>query len=149
MPLELAPQHLRERLGREAQLQQRLADVEILAIVRDLPALELEEAHAPEPDLAAGASRHRGGHDVVERPLGGRPIGRLDHRVHDPAIVPALTEHPLEHRTERGVAPMLAVAVVAIAGALGEASDQPGNVLPIERLLEVADDAHGASTTNL
>src|SRR4030095_5888363 len=68
--LELAPQHLRECLGREAQLQERLADVEVLAIDRDLPALELEEAHAPEPALAPGAPRHRLGHHVAERPIG-------------------------------------------------------------------------------
>src|SRR5439155_25558666 len=121
----------------------------VVAIGRDLPALELEEAHAPEPGLAAGAPRHCVAHDVTERPLGGRAVGRLDHGVHDPAIVPALAEHPLEHRTERGVAPMLAVEVVAIAGALGEARDQPADVLPVECLLEVVDDAHGASTTNL
>src|SRR6185369_12883887 len=122
--LELAPQHLRDPFRGEAELQERLADVEVLAIDRDLSALELEEAHAPEPDLLAGAPRHGVGHDVAERPLGGCPVAGLDHRVHDPAVVTALAEHPLEHLAERGMTPMLAVEVVGVAGAVREAADQ-------------------------
>src|SRR5262249_59284578 len=93
-PLELAAQHLRERLGREAELQERLAHVEVLAVGRDPAALELEQAHAPEADLLARAARHGVAHDVAERPLGGRAVARLDHGVHDPAVVASLAEHP-------------------------------------------------------
>src|SRR4030095_6229193 len=87
MPLELAPQHLRQRLGGEAQLHERLTDVEVLAIDRDLPALELEEAHAPEADLAPGAPRHRLGHHVAERPIGTGLLPGLAHGVPDPRVV--------------------------------------------------------------
>src|SRR5438093_99922 len=146
MPLELAPQHLGDTLRGEAELQQRLAHVEVFAIRGDLAALELEEAHPPEPDLAAAAARHQVAHDVAERPLGGRPVSRLDHGVHDPAVVAPLAEHPLEHRPERGLAAVLAVEVVAIAAALGEAADQRADVLAIEGLLEVRHDAHRALT---
>src|SRR5262245_37118500 len=141
--LQLAAQHLGHRLGREAELQERLAHVEVFAVRGDLAALELEEAHAPEPDLPPGAPRHCVAHDVAERPLGGRSAGRLDHGVHDPAVVPALAEHPLEHRAKLGLAAMLAVEVVAVAGGLGEAPDQSPDVLPVERLCEVVDDTHG------
>src|SRR5262245_12081898 len=141
--LQLAAQHLGHRLGGEAELQERLAHVEVLAVYGDLAALELEDAHAPESDLPPGAPRHCVAHDVAERPLGGRPAGRLDHGVHDPAVVAALAEHPLEHRAKLGLSPVLAVEVVAIAGSLGEAPDQRPDVLPVERLREVVDDAHG------
>src|SRR5262249_20596498 len=143
--LQLSAQHLRECLGREAELQERLAHVEVLAVVRDLPALELEEAHAPEADLLAGAPRHRIADDVAERPLGRRAAARLDDSVHDPLVVATLPEHPLEHGAERGLTPVLAVEVVAIAGVVRETTHQRADVAPVERLLEVADDAHGVT----
>src|SRR5213593_1624526 len=116
MALQLPPQHFRERLGPEAELQRRLSRVEVLAIRRNLAALELEQAHPPEPDFPAGAPRHRVSYDVAERPLRGRPVGRLQHDVHGPRVVAAFPEHAFEHRAQRGMTPVLAVEVVVIAG---------------------------------
>src|SRR5439155_863435 len=103
-PRELPAQDLRERLGGEAELEERRALVEVLPVGGDLPAGELEEAHSRKADLAAGAPRDGAAHDVAERPLRGRAPVVLDHALHRPGVVAALVEHALEHRAEGGVA---------------------------------------------
>src|SRR5207245_255581 len=81
-PRELPAQDLRERLGGEAELEERHALVEVLPVGGDLPAGELEDAHSREADLAAGAPRDGVAHDVAERPLRGRALVVLDHVLH-------------------------------------------------------------------
>src|SRR6267378_3151491 len=123
-PSETAREHLRDRLRREAELQQRHARVEVFAVARDASALEDKDAHAAEADLAPRAAGYGVGDDVGERPLRGRRRRRLDHGVHPPDVVAALAEHALEHLTQAVVARVLAVEVVRVAGALGEAREQ-------------------------
>src|SRR2546426_11562001 len=61
------------------------------------------------------------------------------------ASATALVEHALEHRAQAVAPGVLAVEVVRIAGALGEAREQPAHVARVEGLREAADDTHGFS----
>src|SRR2546428_4103435 len=140
---ELAGEHPGDRLGLEAELEERHALVEVLAVARDAPALELEHAHAAKAHASSRAARDRLAHDVAERPLGRGRGGRLDDLVHHPGVVTALAEHPREHLAQRGLAGVDAEERVDVAAALVEARQQTVHVLPVERLLEVAHDAHG------
>src|SRR5262245_41046853 len=64
--LQAAGEDLRHRFGREAELQERDADVEVLAVRGDPAALELERAHAPKSNLLARAAGHGLAHHVAE-----------------------------------------------------------------------------------
>src|SRR6266540_1503185 len=142
---EAAREHLRERLGLEAELKEGGAGVEVLAVGRDLPVSKLEEAHAPEADLPPRAPGDRIRHDVAERPLGGGQRRRRHHRLHRPGVIPPLPEHALEHGAEPFAARVLAEEGVAVAAVLGEAAQQGVDILAVEGPFEVVDDAHGGS----
>jgi hypothetical protein len=126
----------------EPELQTRGAEIPVLAIRANPAGFELEQAHAPELNAAAGAAGDRVRDDVPERPLRRDPRRRLDDHVHAPEIVPALAEHAFEHRAQLLRAPVLAVEVVGVARRRREAADEARDVLPVECRREIVNDAH-------
>src|SRR5262245_55845543 len=140
---ESPAQDLGHRGGGEPELEQGHSGVEVLPVTGDLAVRQLEDTHAGEADLAAGAPRHRVADRVAERPLGRDATGVAHHHVHRPVIVAALVEHALEHGAELGLPRVRSVEVVDVGGALREAGEEGGHVLAIEGGGEIMNDGHG------